>query len=227
MRHSSHHRLLFWPVGIVSLVLIPIVLGWHLQYDQAFREPMGMELNLFPHDTPRYAQCKRLQLIGPEGNWRHFVISEGRAKQTDVLDSIHQAIRLHASKHDTTSGIWITLEREASYANLVLVLDWLNCEGLGSYVVDGPDIWVSRFLKSSEKVRSPERIFICGMGLSHHEPARPTRAQVFRQMLSGYSFLSNNNTYPVALVLAVIWGGILILNISRIRGARKPIVPAP
>jgi hypothetical protein len=193
---------------------------------------MGLEVNLLPHDTPRYAQDRRLQLIGPEGSWKHFYIGESRVKQTDVLDSVHHALRFYASNHDTVSGIWITLERQASYETFVLILDWLNFEAGGCYAVDGSDIWVPRFLKSSEiesseNEHSPLRFTICGNGLAHREPAQPTRGQVFEQMLSGYSFLSSNSTYPVVIAILAIWGGILMLNIYRLRALRKPAGSAP
>jgi biopolymer transport protein ExbD len=202
-----NRRKLFWPVGILSLAILPILLVGYVSSVPGIYRTSGIEINLPPSDLWGWVERERFDIdIPPDGKWQQFQFGASEIDNTPIVKHLQENIRKFMTSHDTIQGIHILLDRKTSYNIFIKVLDILQQEKVSRYSLVGAEIWIPRF---------PRRVYFpipfTDRVYSGHA-LRPTLSDILPQV-SRYWF---EQVILLPPVLLLAWLVLFYVNIRRV-----------
>jgi hypothetical protein len=96
-----------------------------------------------------------------EGRWSFFEFAGNDTIDSVTYNHLRSEVRAFLSSRDTTKGIHIRLSRRTTYGTFVRILDMLNEHLITRYSVEGPDLWLPKFLPVRRQLASDDTVFIC------------------------------------------------------------------
>ncbi len=115
--------------GLISLIGLPLLLGWHLLTALAYQPKYVMQVTWMPRDWWIYEQylpfhtMRQYERVILTGNVSRDTLSLRRARW--------QMLRL-SGQHDTINGIHFVLGKSARYGSIVKILDLADQVSLNS-----------------------------------------------------------------------------------------------
>ena len=163
MNGDRLHILLFVAPGIISLLILPLLLLWHVYRTPLFPTLETMEINIFP-DSNLTASVHSLypgEDVPPNGSWTTYQILKDHPVDTSQFSVLRSVLRAHVTERDTEHGICIHFNRDTPYESFVRIVDILNLEMVSRFWIAPPNIWVPKFPRAHNSKSMPG-VFICG-----------------------------------------------------------------
>ncbi len=154
-----------YPIGSISLVLLPAVCIFYLVKQKAFDIPRVIEVNWWNENWNKgpFAQdCFKLI------NNRKLIDVEltGNDKKDEIkLASTQLAIRKLINTKDSTKCIHFNFNNEAKFWALIKAVNICNIENSKSYVLKDKDLWVL-YLPPQPTVKKDTTLFLVECGTS-------------------------------------------------------------
>ncbi len=152
---------MYYPAGLISLILLPILCIWYLEKNRAFHKLVCLEVVYWGENHPSY--YKQEFVIHPEREFVNLKLTGNERENKIKLDFAQLTIRELVATKDTVTGIHFILDDGLKYKTLIYVLDILEVENARQFVAREDDIWVFNYipkLKPKEQELKPG--FICG-----------------------------------------------------------------
>jgi hypothetical protein len=216
---NRRHTRYFYPVGLLSLVFLPLMLVWDITQTESAKPKSTLEVNLFPLPSKWDEFMRQHPLIAADGRWSTFRFAGNPKADQAILDSAKAAIRLHRSRNDTVNGIVICFHRATRYDAFVRLLDFFAVEGVSRYAIIDSNLWIPREPLQSELLEWRYTGPVCGGVQSSEPPAEPDRQ--LRRLVESYGFLSDAGHRGPLAVIGIVWLAIALLNAFRLRRLRR------
>lgn len=150
MTHLRYHRRkLFWPIGLLTLAILSLTFFDYVANHYKFHLNAAVEINL-PFPAENRGEMKKIKMecpvmAGPlNGAWHLFSFIGDPIHDSSQLSYLQKEIKRFVSQRDTLKGIHIRFDRQAN--TFFQILDILNPEYSGRYILSGSGIWVHKFL---------------------------------------------------------------------------------
>jgi hypothetical protein len=216
MIHKRYRRMIFVPIGLISLVMLSILFLLSLINDQRAQTKVIFEINLFPKDY--YSSYYKHMVdfdIPPNGKWDVFRFTINETTNEKVLNELHKRIVMFRTQRDTLCGIEIRMEKRMSYNRFIKIIEILNMEEI-NYNLNDDSIWIHRYpCLHKLKRHIKEDIFICGgVGISELPAYKVDRSLANTLALYKDYFANNFVRIPLHIIFGLLI--IILLNIVRI-----------
>ena len=153
-------RKIFYPAGLISLVLFPALCIWHLNNQGLFKKIGAIDAAYFNHDENyEYSNSKSFKKIIASRNYLDIEFTGNKNDDKILLQFAKIKIKWLINSKDTVNGIHFKFTEKAKYWNFVEAID--ICQIKNQYpIMDGNSIWISYHEPFIEKKSIPT--FICG-----------------------------------------------------------------
>jgi len=142
----------YYPTGMLSLALLPLLCMWTLNKYRVFDDLRVLEVNWTPRSQdidsslhPVYKTPDRVYIdINLTGNTEEDNIK---------LDFAQLEIRSMIAAHDTVKGVHFHFNKETKYWSFVRAIDICNMENANRYIANGNNIWVANTILPQDAKR--------------------------------------------------------------------------
>jgi hypothetical protein len=220
MSHQKHRRKLFWPLGLISLTVLPLMFFVYLKDNPAAHTKCTMEINLWPVNHEEFISRWALYTgetadidTPPDGLWNVFKFSSNETENINALEQLHKEIIRFKLQRDTIRGIEVRLDSKMSYNRFVKILDVLYNEDITRYNIIKSTIWVYKYPRQKFlKEIGPFPIY--GLDVIVLEPSN--WLERFDYKVSVWKWFWKEEVTQIPLPITLTWSMLLILNIVRI-----------
>ncbi len=115
--------------GLISLIGLPLLVGWHLLTTPAYEQKYVMPVTWMPRDWRLYEQYLPFHTMR---QYERFVLTGDLVRDTLMLRRARRQMVQLSGQHDTITGIHIVLGKDARYGSVVKVLDLADQASLNS-----------------------------------------------------------------------------------------------
>lgn len=152
-------RKMFYPAGLISLVLFPALCIWHLNNQGLFKKIGAIDAAYFNHDENyEYSNSKSFKKIIASRNYLDIEFTGNKNDDKILLQFAKIKIKWLINSKDTVNGIHFKFTEKAKYWNFVEAID--ICQIKNQYpIMDGNSIWISYHKPFIEETMPS---FICG-----------------------------------------------------------------
>lgn len=152
-------RKIFYPAGLISLVLFPALCIWHLNNQGLFKKIGAIDAAYFNHDENyEYSNSKSFKKIIASRNYLDIEFTGNKNDDKILLQFAKIKIKWLINSKDTVNGIHFKFTEKAKYWNFVEAID--ICQIKNQYpIMDGNSIWISYHKPFIEETMPS---FICG-----------------------------------------------------------------
>jgi hypothetical protein len=229
MKNRRFRHRLFFPAGLLSLAVLPIVFVLLLNQRDAMTRKQTLEVNLLPYEVPEPFTKRRPSGLSEVDNW--FESNEPSRPirrvirlTTNDLSSRNpwMIVGSHVSglvnTKDTVTCLVVVLERDAKYSDFVELNDQLTIHSSRNYDI---------------AFRIQNGMFYVAYRKDRDLSATSTCASVFLPPKKGRTFLGNlqasltdlkrvfHFAQPVSICLMVLWFAICVVNAIHILFLRR------
>ncbi len=113
---------IYYPAGLISLILLPICCLFYLNQRKAFSNSQAMDLAVFQEDNSFFNQ-KDLDSVFQYRNFVNYRFSGNDEKDKIELSQIKKSLSLLIRKKDTSAVLQITFGNKAKYWTFVKSID--------------------------------------------------------------------------------------------------------
>jgi hypothetical protein len=155
MKMQKQKRKLYYPIGLISLVLLPVFCIWYLYNCKAFEKPRVIEINLgsdFENELIPFD-------VHPKRAFIDFYITDNDKANKIKFDSSRVEIRKIISTNDTTKGVHYIFDNNSKYQTLIRAIDICLREKAMCFVPKENDLWVFNYIPRPIKM---DRVPFCG-----------------------------------------------------------------
>jgi hypothetical protein len=157
MKMRGQKKKHYYPIGLISLILLPTFCIWYLYNCKAFKKTRVMEINwgsnfkneLIPFD------------VHPEREFVDFHITGNDKANKIILDSSQIEIRKLISTKDSTKGVHFIFNNDSKYWALIKAMDICFIENARCFVPKGNDLWVFNYT-SKPRIKMDHLLMSCG-----------------------------------------------------------------
>ncbi|MBE8728022.1 hypothetical protein [Flavobacterium hungaricum] len=197
-KERTKRRRIFYVLGMISLVLIPLFCLYHFYKVNAFRIEGAIKFYSPPDSvmTEKFLAVKR--------NYRIIDFNNSLNLEHKKIKNLQFALRKLNKENDTVNGIKIHLDKKAKYEVYVKVLEILELEKMPYYMPYKDDFLV---LMMPKPKKSKVKNFVCGLqylDMSEEDLLEEERKKQFENIIA----LVKNN-----LILFLGYLGIVLINI--------------
>lgn len=157
---TRDRRKIFYPAGLISLVLFPALCIWYLNKEGLFKKTGAIDVAYFYHDENyEYSNSKYFNKIISSRNYLDIEFTGNKNDDKILLQFAKIKINSLINSRDTVNGIHFKFTEKAKYWTFVEAID--ICHIKDQYpIIDGNSIWISYYEPFIEKKSIPS--FICG-----------------------------------------------------------------
>lgn len=157
-----YRKRLYYPAGLISLILLPTLCIWFLDKNKAFNKPSAIEINWWNEEWKKHNLDEYPYMVHPERKFVDINLTENDKENKIKLAFAHLEIRRLISTNDTINAIHFHFENNAKYWTLIRALDICIIEKAKTYVPKGSDLWVFNFVPRPKHKIEDEFISVCG-----------------------------------------------------------------
>ncbi|RZK36738.1 MAG: hypothetical protein EOO90_26780 [Pedobacter sp.] len=153
---------IFYPAGLISLVLLPILCIWNLNKQKAFEKIGALEVAYFDHnELEEYSNSQSFkELISS----RNYIVIEFTCNEKDdniILEYAKVKIKNLIKSKDTITGVHFKFTEKAKYCNFVKAVDICQVESLNP-LMDKNDIWIAYYPPQRNVKEENYNVMFCG-----------------------------------------------------------------
>ena len=152
--NTKNAKLIFYPSGIISLILIPLIGIWYINRHNGFTEYGAMEINWWSPDAYKFVPTITPRFNFPTVLYKEVVLTGDNAKDKLLIEDAQTIIHNIIMTGDTLAGVHFHFSKNAKYWTLVKVFEILEIERARIYVPYENDIWFSYRYKLDEDTRA-------------------------------------------------------------------------
>lgn len=160
MKNSRSY--IFFPIGLISLILLPIICIWYLNKINAFKEERCLTIAVSNKFWEELSLKEYGFRIYPKRNYIEIDLTGNENDDNIRLNFAELEIRQFVKIQDTINGIRFHFDDTAKYWTLIRAIDICNSEGANIYNFYGNDMWVFNLPKPKQTGIAIEPMF-CGL----------------------------------------------------------------
>ncbi|TCC94437.1 hypothetical protein EZ428_06600 [Pedobacter frigiditerrae] len=151
---------IFYPAGLISLTLLPILCIWNLNNQKAFEKIGALEVAYFYHnELEEYSNLQSFKELISSRNYTDIEFSGNEKGDNIILEYAKEKITALIKFKDTINGVHFKFTEKAKYWNFVKAVD--ICQQKNQYpIMDGNNIWFSYYAPFIEEKN--DSVWICG-----------------------------------------------------------------
>lgn len=132
---------IFYPAGLISLVLLPILCIWNLNKQNAFQKLGAIDVGYFYHDENyEFSNIKTFKNFLSSRNFSDIEFTGNKSDDKVILQYARIKIRSLIESKDTTNGIHFKLTEKAKYSSYVGVIEIFQNKNINA-LLDKNDVW--------------------------------------------------------------------------------------
>lgn len=163
MKIIKKHRKNFYVPGMISLVILPILFLWFINFNNYFKEYSSIEIGLV--DKQSFNEILEKFDFPNLRNYKVFVFNNILEKEKNNLRSFQKSLRIQNKFRDTINGIKLQFGKNMTYEVYIKILDILNTENTPTYIDYQNNLWIlngNRKNKKNDKEENKKLTVNCG-----------------------------------------------------------------
>ncbi len=151
---------IFYPAGLISLILLPILCIWNLNKQKAFEKIGALEVAYFYHnELEEYSNLTSFKKAISSRNYIEIEFTGNKKDDNIIFEYAKVKIKKLIKSKDTLNGIHFKFTEKAKYWHFVKAVD--ICQQKNQYpIMDENNIWFSYYTPSIEEKK--DYIWVCG-----------------------------------------------------------------
>ncbi|WP_316768860.1 hypothetical protein [Pedobacter frigiditerrae] len=153
---------IFYPAGLISLILLPILCIWNLNEQNAFEKIGVLEVAYFYHNE--LDESSNSQSFKELISSRNYIEIEFNGNEKDdniILEYAKVKIKNLIRSKDTITGVHFKFTEKAKYWNFVKAVDVCQVESLNP-LMDKNNIWVAYYPPQRNVKEENYIVMFCG-----------------------------------------------------------------
>lgn len=173
---------IFYPIGFISLVLLPIMCLWFLNKNRVFRKETMISISM-PNEYWEKENLKEYNFkLHPERKFTEINITGNEKEDIIKFSFAELEIRELVKTHDIIKGVKFHFDDTAKYWSLIRAIDICDEEGAKIYVLKGSDLWVYNMPKAKKANIIIEPLMMCGGCYYYEEPKHNVTSEVYKYL---------------------------------------------
>ena len=212
MRIGFRPKRIYYPTGLISLVLLPLSGLLLLDYHHAFEKRRVIEVNWWspalhernPNEYPLESH--------PLKNYTDFIIDGNDNNLESKILTAQLSIRKLMESKDTTKGIHFHFCDNAKYASFIKVINICLIENVKVFIPYESDIWILNPINIESKIDKP--LLVCGVRQLKNNTLIKSELETFFFERNKNKIIREN--VPTIILMAFLFASMTILSIKRI-----------
>lgn len=144
-------RKLFFPSGLISLVLLPIICLISIYQNNGFKNEKILSLNFWNLNmSDQYKQSFNSYI--QRKKYEHYFLTSNEQKNSVIFNLAEKSIKKLVNTRDTIHGIHFSIDDNAEFKTFIDVINKCKVENVKVYIPNDNDIWVMNpMLKETKK----------------------------------------------------------------------------
>lgn len=164
IRNNRHRKRLFYPAGLISLILLPTLCIFYLYKHKAFEKPRAIEINWWAEEWGKFSMEEYSFKIYPKRNFIDINITSNNLENKIKLDFARLEIRNLISTQDTTKGVHFHFDEQSKYWTFIRAIDICKIEKANVFVAKENDLWIFNFVPRPKPKAEEITAIMCGTG---------------------------------------------------------------
>lgn len=156
-------RKLFFPSGLISLVLLPIICLIYIYQNNGFKNENILSLyfwNLNMSDQYKQSFNSYIQ----RKKYEHYFLTKNEQKNIAIFNLAEKSIKKLVNSRDTIHGIHFSIDDNTEFKTFIDVINLCKVENVKVYIPNENDIWIMNpMLKETKK----EELHYCNPNLGN------------------------------------------------------------
>lgn len=201
-------RRFYYPVGLVSLIMLPTLCIWYLYSHKAFKKSRAIEVNWWSNDWEKYNTF-------PKRNYSVINITSNDRNDKIKLDSAQFEIRKLIISKDTTKGIRFVFENNSKYWTLIRAIDICKIEKANYFIPKDNDLWIINYVPKPIIKSDNSPMILCGTGSMRGVPYIESDEEIEENMIKKKQYiLETAKAYSLSIAFFSI---MILIAIKRLR----------
>ncbi|WP_298115436.1 hypothetical protein [Flavobacterium sp.] len=210
MKIIKKHRKIFYVPGMISLVVLPILFLWFLNFNNSFKEYTCIRLGLA--DKQSFNEILEKFDFPNLRNYKIFVFNNTLEKEKNNLRSFQKSLRIQNKFRDTINGIKLQFGKKMTYEVYIKILDILNIENTPTYIDYQNNLWILNGNRKNKKIDEKENKHLTvNCGTSYYTYIETLKIEAKEKEKERKEFFISYNKKVWYLYVAYL--GLVVLNI--------------
>jgi hypothetical protein len=195
-RPRKYGRRLYYPAGLISLVLLPLFSIVYIYKKKPFDKPHVLEISWWSKDWGKKNLESNFFEVCPERYYQEISINDNDAENKIKFDQAQLTIKKIVTIKDTTVGVHFHFENSAKYKSFIRALDICKIEKAKIFVPYENDLWVFHYVprpvNTINEIKKSERNYpdcgsvqlrCCFVSITTEETAKWERKEKMEQFV--------------------------------------------